>query len=145
MGIYLTKNRIGPSHSECDYNPDLSVVLVNEETGVRTPILDKDGNFCHFPGITPCDALCAEMDIANIPPRVRYESTFQKCENGQFLMLWTVRPDGRFWMDSWGFGGEDYEWVELYAYLDENGQFTAPFRLYSIGYQKFVSLGEGTE
>jgi hypothetical protein len=58
-------------------------------------------------------------------------------------MIWTVRPDGRYWMDSWGFGAEDYEWVELYAYIDENGQFTAPFRLHSIGYRKFFEEMQG--
>jgi hypothetical protein len=134
---YLNKERIGQTHSECICSADLSVMLTNKEKATKTQIIEKDGTICNFPGIERCQALCDEIDVDNIRPKVYYSSSFQKCDNGQYLMIWTVRPDGRFWMDSWGFGAEDYDWVELYSYIDENGYFTAPFRLYSIGYRKF--------
>ena len=136
--IYLSQTYIGQSHSECIRKTDSSVFLVDEVRDVKIPIIDKDGNICNFPGIAPCDALCAEMDTDHIRPKVTYSASFEKCPDGQFRMIWTVRPDGRYWMDSWGFGAEDYDWVELYSHIDKNGQFTAPFRLYSIGYKKFV-------
>lgn len=137
--IYLTKYAIGQTHSERASDPDLSVFLVNETAGTRTQIINKDGSFCNFPGIVTCAALAAEISVDKLPPKVVYSSTFEKQENGQFLMIWTVRPDGRFWMDSWGFGAEDYEWVDLYSHLDASGQFVAPFQLYSIGYQKYIN------
>ena len=137
--IYLTKYHIGQTHSECAYDPDLSVFLVDETAGTQVQIIDKDGSFCNFPGIKTCPALDAEIDPGKLRPKVIYSSIFQKLENGGHMMVWTIRPDGRFWMDSWGFGAEDYEWVDLYACLDEKGQFTAPFQLYSIGYKKYFN------
>ncbi len=136
-GVKLNKYRIGPSHSECLYDGNFSVYLTDSQ-GATVQIVEKDGTICNFPGIENCDALAAELIAEKIPPVIRYETTFKKQENGHFRMIWTVRPDGRFWMDSWGFGGEDYEWVELYADIDQTGRFTVPFRLYSIGYKKFV-------
>ena len=141
--IYLTKEYIGQSHSECIRCADLGVTLVNSGTGEQTQIIGKDGSICNFPGIEACEDLQSELDIDRIPPVVRYSAAFRNCEDGRHLMIWTVRPDGRYWMDSWGFGTEDYEWVDLYAYIDENGRFTAPFRLHSIGYRKFFEETRG--
>lgn len=141
--IYLTKEYIGQSHSECIRCADLSVTLVNSGTGEQTQIIGKDGSICNFPGIEACEDLQSELDIDRIPPVVRYSAAFRNCEDGRHLMIWTVRPDGRYWMDSWGFGAEDYDWVDLYAYIDENGRFTAPFRLHSIGYRKFFEETRG--
>lgn len=141
-GTHLNKYHIGSTHSEGICAPDLAVILTNTDTGNKAKIIDADGMICNFPGIEPCDALCAEMNVDKIRPVVVYSTTFEKCENGHHKMIWTVRPDGRYWMDSWGFGAEDYEWVDLYAYIDENGQFTAPFKLHSIGYQKFFKQSD---
>ena len=135
--ICLTKYHIGQSHSERPAPSDLSVFLVDETKGTKIQIINADGTFCNFPGIDSCPALDAEISVDKLPAKVVYSSSFEKQENGGYKMLWTVRPDGRFWMDSWGFGAEDYEWVDLYSYLDENGRFTAPFRLHSIGYQNY--------
>lgn len=139
---YLSKTYIGQSHSECFCNSDFSVILVNRHTGAQIQIVEKDGTICNFPGIENCEALSAEMDVSNLPGKVKYSAEFKKQENGGYWMIWTIRPDGRFWMDSWGFGAEDYEWVDLYAYIDENGRFTSPFKLHSIGYHKFTDTVE---
>lgn len=137
---YLNTDHIGQIHSECFYNPDFRVILTNADKATRIQIIEQDGTICNFPGIERCQALCAEINIDRIRPVVSYSTAFHKCENGQHLMIWTVRPDGKFWMDSWGFGAEDYESVKLYSYIDENGQFTAPFKLYSIGSRCFVNF-----
>lgn len=137
--IYLSKEHIGQTHSECVYDSNFSVFLINERLGTKTQIIHKDGTICNFPGVENCEALSAEISMENIRPKVVYSTTFEKRENGQFLMVWTVRPDGRFWMDSWGFGAEDYESLRLYSYIDETGLFTAPFRLHNIGYRDFFA------
>jgi len=139
---FLNTDYIGRSHSERAYNPDFSVIFTNVDTAEKVQIVDRNGNICNFPGITLCDALCSEMNVDKIRPVVAYSATFEKQPNGQYLMVWTVRPDGRYWMDSWGFGAEDYEWVKLYSFIDHKGQFTAPFQLHSIGYQTFFPVGE---
>lgn len=68
---------------------------------------------------------------------VNSPSTFEKLNDGRLIMVWTVRPDGRYGMDFAGFGAEDYEWLSPYTYIDSDGNFTMPFKLYSIGYQCF--------
>jgi hypothetical protein len=64
---------------------------------------------------------------------VRCTLIAEKINDEKFIMVWTIRPDGFYWMDSWGFGAEDYESVSLYSYIDAKGNFMAPFRLYEIG------------
>jgi len=130
MRTHLNREHIGQTHSEVLYFPDFSVTLTNEDTGRTVKIVDTDGTICNFPGITPCEALTREINLEKLAPVVRYSTSFKKLENGHYRMIWTVRPDGSFWMDSWGFGAEDYDAVALHAEIDENGQFTGPFQLY---------------
>lgn len=133
MNVYLNKLYKGRSHSECVTVADDGIFLTNEDLGLRVQIIEPDGSFCHFPGIESCKALDSELSVDRIRREIFYSAAFQPLDGGCHRMIWTVRPDGRFWMDSWGFGAEDYDSVELYSVLDERGQFTAPFRLYAIG------------
>ena len=52
-------------------------------------------------------------------------------------MLWQIQPDGRYWEDDDGFGGSPDEEVTLYAFLDEEGNFDGPFRIYQVGMRKY--------
>ena len=96
-------------------------------------LIGADGEIFDFPGVEYTPRLKAELANREIKPIVKYGAAFEKREDGRHLMVWTVRPDGDYWMDSWGFGGEDYDSVSLYTYLDDEGRYLAPFRLYSIG------------
>ena len=116
---------------------DFTVIFTNEEKNIHKKIIDKDGNIIGFPGVQYTDQLKKELGTDDITPAVRFEAAFQKLDDGRIIMVWTVRPDGRYWMDSWGFGAEDYESLSLYTYIDSDGNFTMPFKLYSIGYQCF--------
>ncbi len=131
--LYLSTYFVGTPHSEYLFKTDFTVRLTNEATHLSKVIVDADGNIMDFPGIDYTAQLTAELGHSEISPVVKYEAAFEKTDAGTFRMVWTVRPDGRFWMDSWGFGAEDYESLSLYSYLDESGHFTAPFRLYAIG------------
>lgn len=135
--MFLSRNYYGAGHCECIRRTD-RIVFFNKEKDIKKCLVDEDGLIHNFPGVESCKELAEEIDLHALKPRVKYEASFKKCENGRFMMRWTVRPDGRYWMDSWGFGAEDYEWVDLYTFIDENGCFTAPFKLHSIGYRKFV-------
>jgi hypothetical protein len=79
------------------------------------------------------EVLTEELGAGSIKPVVRYEAVFEKIDDSRLIMVWTVRPDGRYWMDSWGFGAEDYESLSLYSYIGSDGNFLMPFKLYSIG------------
>lgn len=135
--VYLNKYFVSEPYSEYLFKVDYTVIFTNEKKNIHKQIIDCDGNILEFPGVEYTDALTEEWGDRSIKPVVKYEAVFEKIDDSRLIMVWTVRPDGRYWMDSWGFGAEDYESVELYSYIDENGHFTAPFRLYSIGYQKF--------
>lgn len=52
-------------------------------------------------------------------------------------MDWMVQPDGRYWEDEYGFGRSFDEEIILYAYLNNNGSFITPFRIYSLGGEKY--------
>lgn len=133
--IYLSKYIISESNFEYIIKQDFTVVFKNEEIGLEKIIIDKEGNIIDFPGVEFSDILKNELGKREIEPVVKYEVMFEKMDDGNFIMVWTVRPDGRYWMDSWGFGAEDYESLSIYSYIDTNGNFTAPFKLYGIGYK----------
>ncbi len=133
--IYLSKYFVGEPHSEYIFKVDYTITFKNEEKDIKKQIVDEDGNILAFPGVEYTDVLNEELGKGIIKPIVKYEAVFEKIDDSKFIMVWTVRPDGRYWMDSWGFGAEDYESLSLYTYIDSNGNFTMPFKLYSIGYK----------
>lgn len=133
--LYLNKRFVGKPHSEYLFKVDYTVIFTNEEMNIKKQIVDKDGKILDFPGVEYDDKLNEELGRRTIEPIVKYEAVFEKIDDNKFLMIWTIRPDGRYWMDSFGFGAEDYESLSLYTYIDYNGNFTMPFKLYSIGYQ----------
>lgn len=133
--VYLSKYFVGEPHSEYLFKVDYTVIFTNEEMDINKQIIDKDGNILDFPGVEYTDKLNDELGKRTIEPTVKYEAIFEKIDDSKFIMVWTVRPDGRYWMDSWGFGAEDYESLSLYTYIDSDGNFTMSFKLYSIGYK----------
>ena len=130
---YLSKYYVGEPYSEYIFKVDYTVIFINNEKNIAKQIIDNNDNILNFPGVEYSNELNAEVNHASLKPVVKYEASFEKIDNNKFIMVWTIRPDGRYWMDSWGFGAEDEESVSLYTYLDGNGNFTAPFKLYSIG------------
>lgn len=132
---YLSKYLVCEPHSEYLFKVDYTVIFTNEKKNIHKQIIDCDGNILEFPGVEYTDVLKAELGRRVIEPVVKYEAKFEKLDDGRLIMVWTVRPDGRYWMDSWGFGAEDYESLSLYTYIDLDGNFMVPFKLYSIGYK----------
>lgn len=63
--------------------------------------------------------------------------SYNDTENGQIL-VWTVQPDGRYWADDDGFDMDDE--INLYAYVDDDGDFLSKFRIYDIGNINFLEL-----
>lgn len=135
--VYLSKYFVHEPYCEYPFTVDFTVLFINKEKNISKRIIDQDGNILNFPGVECTDKLNEELGNGDIDPVVKYEAIFEKLDDGKFIMVWTVRPDGRYWMDSWGFGAEDYESLSLYSYIDSDGNFTMPFKLYNIGYQCF--------
>lgn len=132
--VSLSKYFVSEPHSEYPFKVDFSICFTNREKNIHKQIIDRDGNIFDFPGVEYTDVLKAELGNRVIEPVVKYDAKFERLDDDRLIMVWTVRPDGRYWMDSWGFGAEDYESLSLYSYIDSDGNFMMPFKLYSVGY-----------
>lgn len=114
------------------------VVFSNREKGIRRVIVDDSGLIHNFPGIEDEDKIREHLNEGSMQPRIRFRTDFCKKPDGRIMMIWEIQPDGRYWEDEDGFGGESDAEIRLYTYLDERGRFTGPFRLYNIGVHKYV-------
>ncbi len=108
------------------------VYFIDKGRGIQKPIVDLDGNICNFPGFVQEDFWVSQVDSCYLKPLIRFRTSFG-LRDGRLIMYWEIQPDGRYWEDEDGFGGTSDAEVTLYTFLDENGDFTGPFRVYSIG------------
>lgn len=129
---YLTQYVIFGMHPYRQPGDDSSVYFVDEERGIRRMIVDSKGNIQNFPGIVKEAFWTAEVAPNYLKPQVGFRSSFEKRNNG-WIFMWQVQPDGRYWADEDGFGGENDLEVTLYTYLDMDGNFSGPFRGYQLG------------
>lgn len=49
-------------------------------------------------------------------------------QNGVSMLSWTLYPDGRYFEDEDGFGGENCNETTVYAFINTNGKIVIPFR-----------------
>ena len=108
-----------------------SVVFTNRRRRITRMIVNSMGYICHFPGVDERAAACVNPSF--LKPIIRFRTDFSRQEDGRIRMVWKVQPDGRCWEDKDGFGGTNDEEISLYTFIDENGRFTSPFRLYKTG------------
>lgn len=100
--------------------------------------MDDNGYIQNYPGLeNPEEWMHAWKSNRALDNQIRFYTYFEQMENNTILMVWEIQPDGRYWEDEDGFGAESDAEILLYTYLDEKGNFTAPFRTYSIGIKKF--------
>ena len=122
MHMYKTKNE------------DPTVEFVEESTGRRRTLVNESGKIVGFPGIEMGDWAEDLTDPKCLAPVVRFQSDFSRVENGpwdrRYMMIWQVQPDGRYWEDEDGFGGTSDPEIYLYAFINENGDFSGKFRIY---------------
>ena len=114
-----------------------AVEFVNEEYGIRKLIVDDNGYIQNYPGLENSEEwLDAWESKRALEPQIRFRTDFERMEDNTILMVWEIQPDGRYWEDENGFRGESDLEILLYTYLDEKGNFTAPFRAYKIGNER---------
>ena len=130
--VYLTQTVIFGMHLYRREGEDSSVFFVDENRGIRKMLVDSRGNIQHFPGIVQAEFWVSQVAPNYLNQQVRFRSSFSKREDG-WLFLWQVQPDGRYWEDESGFGAENDLEVILYTFVDLDGNFTGPFRIYSLG------------
>lgn len=108
------------------------VYFIDEGRGIQKLIVDSNGNIRDFPGFAQEDLWVSQVDPCYLKPLIRFRTSFG-LRDGRLIMYWEIQPDGRYWEDEDGFGGTSDSEVTLYTFLDENGDFTGPFRVYRIG------------
>lgn len=107
--------------------------------GLRITIVDDRGNILGFPGIANPEIVLQllEGNSNRITPHVHYGMEFHYQPDGTHLVQWELQPDGQYWADDGGFGMENDDEIQLYSYLDQYGNFTAPFRLHHVGDREY--------
>ena len=117
-----------------------AMIMTNSTKGITKTIV-KNHEFQNFPGMKADEKWLSEW-TSQYPPAnwVRYRTEIMPQENGSFLLLWEIQPDGRYWADEGGYGWENDKDICLYSTLDEKGTFLHPFRLYSIGGRSFYTI-----
>ena len=59
---------------------------------------------------------------------VEFRFWIYEYKDGKASVEWTLQPDGGYFEDEDGFGGENCEEITLCSHIDTNGIFTEPFR-----------------
>ncbi len=129
---YLTETVVFGMHRYRSPGEDSSVYFVDDVRGIRKLLVDSQGNIQNFPGIVKEAFWMKEVSPYALKPQIRFRTEFTK-RIQTWIMLWQIQPDGRYWADDDGFGMENEEEVILYTYIDMDGNFTGPFRIYEIG------------
>ena len=110
---------------------------INPQKGIRKKIIARDGKIIDFPGFENHQLVLSHLEDVSDSAYVRFGSCFEKTPQGNFIFIWDIQPDGRYWADDDGYGAEKGQEVRLYTYLDDEGHFTAPFKIYSIGVEDY--------
>lgn len=113
--------------------PDKTITFVCRERNIRRPILGGKREIFQFPGIAEPEEVLKHMESEQLPGPTGQFGFHVERKGSRFLVLWTIQPDGRYWADEGGFGGTNDLEVQLYTYLDADGRYTGPFRLYKVG------------
>ena len=109
-------------------NPDADNKLCFDQDGKITEIkkiTDGQGYFVDFPGVV--EGEWRKRLRGGVNGQIRYYYSVGEFRQGFALVSWTVQPDGRYEEDETGFGGENYEEVTLYSYMNPKGDFVTPF------------------
>lgn len=111
---------------------DKLTLFINTDEGTCTEIVKREGQFSKFPGIEYCDELLHCFEFSKIETYVKYGAYIVKINDNRYLFQWIVQPHISDPGDVWGYGMEEQPEIRLYSHLNGQGQFTEPFRLYSI-------------
>ena len=120
---------------------DAEIIFENTMSGIRKMIVDENGVIVHFPGLAHPDVISAYTG-GSLLDVIFYYSYIRELDD-HYALIWQIEPDGLYWEDDDGFGRTMDDEINLYARLDENGDFMEPFRLYSIGSSRL--FGTDTE
>ena len=150
--LFRFMRRLGASHPDCQPSPantgektelnrhltfgnGESIVMTVRTTGEQITIIHDNGDFANFPGIAAedMDEINRYLKNGSLSPNVKFRTFFSSSDGGGWKVTWCVQPDGRYWEDEDGYGGESDKEINLCSHLSDEGCFTQPFKLYSVG------------
>ena len=110
------------------------VIFVNRAKDIRKLVI-KNNEFVGFPGIENPELIMPHYkECSDIEPYLRFGSSCEySAKEQRCVIYWTIQPDGRYYADSDGFGGENQDEITLYIYVDDEGDYVGKFRIKSIG------------
>lgn len=112
------------------YEKGLRKVLINLQTEETFELVDGNGNLLH---ITKDDINFSRVNqLENSHHakelKVCYDFRVECFSKGVSLIIWTLYPDGRYFADEDGFGGENNDETVVYAFIDKKGKIQIPFQ-----------------
>lgn len=120
-----------------------NAVILNLPEKIVRPVL-YHRSFVQFPGFDEKQISLYRDDYVEekeLPDSISfgYSLEYSRQENTPlFILYWTIQPDGRYYADDDGFGEESQIEIELYAFLNENGEFVSQFRLAKLDMKHFT-------
>lgn len=106
------------------------VILRNNRTGEKILLVDEHGRLVHF--------TLADINFDRVNQLENNQNASQLCapygfyvdpfRNGVALVSWTLYPDGRYFEDEDGFGGENCNETTIYGFIDTHGKVLVPFQ-----------------
>lgn len=108
------------------------IFLVNKNTKEAWELLTANGRFSFW------DASAVEIASAfDLPYRAQrnavellapYHFGINEFKDGVAYVSWTLQPDGRYYADEDGFGMEDDDEINFYAFIDTQANILIPFQ-----------------
>lgn len=107
------------------YHPVNIVLKSHTDRKCNHCITDKNGSFLKFPGVKK-GSWEKEID-GKFCSAVLFTFSVSKFVDGVSYVIWLVQPDGRYFEDEDGFGGEKCSEIRLYSMMNTKGEFICPF------------------
>ncbi len=106
------------------------MLLLNRTTGDKIKLVDDFGDIIHITlqdiNFERVNQLESNWNAEKL--WARYYYGVEPYQDGVAMVTWTLYPDGRYFADEDGFGGEDGLEVNIYGFMDKEGKMVIPFR-----------------
>lgn len=105
------------------------ILFVNTSTEKVYELIGCNGNFRTFKQKDINFDLINSLENSHDAHRLlaNYYFGVYDFKDGVAMVQWTLYPDGRYFADEDGYGAEDNDEVNVYAFIDENSNILIPF------------------
>lgn len=132
MKVTLISSKLSSKKFENERNVNnmKDLIMKHPKTGVTIKIVDGKNRITI---ISDSDIDWKDESISNHYYTAKnhlapYYFGIDRFQNGVSLVTWTLYPDGRYFEDEDGFGAENCNEENVYAYIDEDLKIVIPFQ-----------------